>query len=99
MRRAKGAASSAEPPPGEEVTTIVIKMPDGKRLSRRFRKESPMRCVVDWVASSDPEMYEFDLVRNYPRRELGVESWNISLDDLGLHPAVTLFTKERSDSE
>lgn len=58
-----------------------------------------LQSVVDWIESSDPDIYDFDLVSNYPRRDLGVDSRSCTLEALGLLPAVTLFTKERCDSD
>ena len=51
--------------------------------------------MVDWIESCDPEAEEFDLVSNYPRREFTVEQRASTLEELGLHPAATLFTKEQ----
>ena len=79
---------------------MVVRMPDGQRLSRRFAKTSALQAVVDFVECSDPDIYEgaeFDLVSNYPRKVLTAECREQNLEELGLHPAATLFTKEQDD--
>jgi hypothetical protein len=47
---------------------VVVKLPDGQRLDRRFPKTCHLQAVVDWVESAEPEIFDFTLVSNYPRR-------------------------------
>ena len=47
---------------------MVVKLPDGQRLDRRFPKTCHLQAVVDWVESAEPEIFDFTLVSNYPRR-------------------------------
>ena len=73
-------------------------MPDGRRLDRRFPKDSALSVVVDWVESEEPELFDFALVSNYPRKEFGdAEQLATSLDELGLHPQAMFFTKDVSE--
>ena len=51
--------------------------------------------MIDWIESCDPDIYEFDLVSNYPRREFSAEHREATLVDLGLDQSATLFTKEQ----
>ena len=87
----------AEPAAGPDATRLVIRLPDGRRLDRRFDKACALQAAVDLVESHDPDIYEFDLVSNYPRRVFTAEMRNETLEALGLHPAATLFTKEQDD--
>ena len=98
-RRAKGATLPAEPPQGAaDATRVVVRMPDGRRLDRRFPKDCALRVVVDWVESEEPELFDFALVSNYPRKEFGdAEQLATSLDELGLHPSAMFFTKDVSE--
>ena len=96
-RMAKAELLPAEPEPGPEATRLVIRLPDGRRLDRRFDKACQLQAAVDLVESHDPEIYEFDLVSNYPRRVFTAEMRGETLQALGLHPAATLFTKEQDD--
>jgi hypothetical protein len=52
-REARGdaaAALPAEPAAGEGVTTVLVRMPDGPRISRRFDKAAPLRLVRRWAS-------------------------------------------------
>ena len=93
-RRKKGKQLPAEPGDG---TCIVVKLPDGQRLKRFFDKESKLQIVVDWIESCSLDIYEFDLVSNFPRKQLTVDDRRKTLEELGLHPASTLFTKEQEE--
>ena len=44
------AALPAEPAAGEGVTTVLVRMPDGPRISRRFDKAAPLRLVRRWAS-------------------------------------------------
>lgn len=73
-RRAKADTLPAEPAASSDVTQVVVRMPDGQRLTRRFGRECNLQAVVDFIESADPDIYEgsdFDLVSNYPRQVLG----------------------------
>merc|ERR1719446_1207459 len=59
-----------EPAAGPEVTTVLVRMPDGPRISRRFEKGSTLQLVRMWVEASSPAerpMRHFDLISNHPR--------------------------------
>jgi hypothetical protein len=75
-RIAKADSLPAEPPAGAEATRLVIKLPDGRRLDRRFEKECPLQAAIDLVESADPDIYDFDLVSNYPRKVRGPRAWH-----------------------
>ena len=51
--------------------------------------------MIDWIESCNPDIYEFDLVSNYPRRVFSAEHREATLVDLGLDQSATLFTKEQ----
>jgi len=99
VRAAKASELPAEPPSGPDATRVVVKLPDGRRLDRRFDKGEPLQCVVDLIECNDVDIYDFDLVSNYPRKVFGREHRGQSLEQLGLHPAATLFTKEQDDED
>ena len=95
------AALPTEPDAGEGVTTVLVRMPDGPRISRRFDKATPLRLVRSWVEASSPaemRMSAFELVSTYPRfisSELNAEQ---TLEQAGLHPQATMFVKEPAES-
>ena len=47
---AKGATLPPEPGPGESVTRVVVRLPSGRRMDRRFHKSDALGLVVDWVS-------------------------------------------------
>lgn len=98
-RRAKAQSLPDEPAQGSaDACRVVVKLPDGQRLDRRFPKTCHLQAVVDWVESAEPEIFDFTLVSNYPRREFSSpEQLVTSLSDLGLESQAMLFTKDVSD--
>ena len=98
-RAAKAASLPAEPPPGPDASRVVVKLPDGRRLDRRFEKGAPLQAVVDLIEATDVGIYEFDLVSNFPRKVFGAAQRGESLEALGLHPASTLFCQEAASDD
>lgn len=93
-RLAKAATLPAEPETKADATRVLVRMPNGQRLNRRFPRTSTLQSVFDWVESSDPDIYELELVSSYPKRVFGAANCGETLETLGLHPDATLFTKE-----
>ena len=90
--------ANAEPAAGHpDATRLVIRLPDGRRLDRRFDKSDPLRAALDLVASEDPEGGDVDLVSNFPRKVFTKAMGEETLESLGLHPASTLFTREADE--
>jgi len=101
-REEAAAALAAEPPPSAEATTVLVRMPDGPRISRRFLKNTSLQAVRDWVeASSPPErpMRAFDLVSNFPRFVASLQNADLTLDSSKLHPQATFFVKEHAEED
>jgi FAS-associated factor 2 len=97
-RLAKGGSLPDEPPSdAANVTRLVIRLPDGTRLDRRFEIGCALQDAIDYIESVSPDIYDFDLVQNYPRKVFTQTMRGQSFEDLGLCPAVTLFTKEQDD--
>ena len=68
-RRAKAQSLPDEPAQGSaDACRVVVKLPDGQRLDRRFPTTCHLQAVVDWVESASPEIFDFTFVSNYPRR-------------------------------
>jgi len=98
-RRAKAQSLPDEPAQGSaDACRVVVKLPDGQRLDRRFPKTCHLQAVADWVESASPEIFDFTFVSNYPRREFSApEQLATSLSDLGLESQAMLFTKDISE--
>ena len=98
-RAARAAALPPEPPMGPDVSRLVIRLPDGRRLDRRFEKTDTLQLAIDLVAGADPDGEEVDLVSNFPRKVFTRDMRGETLESLGLHPAATLFTREIEEDE
>jgi len=62
-----------EPPESEDIIHLQIRLPDGARLSRRFRKQEQISSLFDFVdghMTSEEllDIVEFKLVSHYPKR-------------------------------
>mgnify|MGYP001165662009 FL=1 len=74
LRCARGGALPPEPASGDtDSTRIVVRLPDGRRLQRRFGQTEDFENVADWVGSQDVDGPHFELVLNFPRRVLALE--------------------------
>jgi hypothetical protein len=99
-RRAKGDALPAEPAasaPG--VARIAVRLPDGRRLDRRWAAGSTLQLVVDWVEATDSDSYDVTLVSHFPRREFSRAEHGLTLEEAGLTPQALLFVRERDDDD
>jgi len=89
-----------EPAAGADVTTVLVRMPDGPRISRRFAKDTALALVRTWVEASSPAaraMARFELVSNYPRFAASAANADKTLDEAGMHPQATFFVNELSE--
>ena len=87
----------AEPEAGPDATTVLCRMPDGPRISRRFAKTCTLAVVRQWVESNSPAaraMQSFELVSNYPRFVGSLANATVTLESAGLHPQATFFVNE-----
>jgi len=67
----KEASLPPEPNIGDSVVTILIRLPGGERLSRRFLKSHLISSIYDFVdVSTKGNLAGYNLVRQYPRRVL-----------------------------
>jgi len=98
-RRRKADALPPEPEPGTDVSRVVVRMPDGQRLDRRWHKDTPIQTLVDWVESVDAEAGPLSLESHFPRVTYGAEDLTTSLHAAGLHPQATLYVREAESGE
>ena len=98
-RAAAAAALPPEPDAGAGVVTVLVRMPDGPRISRRFTKTTALSQVRQWVESASPPermMASFDLVSNFPRFTASEANSDVSLKGAGLDSGggATFFVSE-----
>ncbi|KAG8374861.1 hypothetical protein BUALT_Bualt10G0039600 [Buddleja alternifolia] len=83
---AKEASLPQEPTPDDENSvTLLVRMPDGSRRGRRFRKSDKLQYLFDFIdvgRGIKPGSYR--LVRPYPRRAFGDGESISTLNELGL---------------
>ncbi|KAJ8449305.1 hypothetical protein Cgig2_002437 [Carnegiea gigantea] len=88
---AKQASLPEEPPVDDEnAVNLLVRMPDGSRRGRRFRKTDKLQSLFDFIdigRGVKPCSYRvnpYEQVRPYPRRAFSTEESNLTLNELGL---------------
>ncbi len=60
-----------EPDPANpEAVRVLIKLPEGQRLERRFLKSQSLKCLYYYVFCHPESPDEFDITTNFPRKVL-----------------------------
>ena len=92
-RRARSETIPEEPlAGGEDVTKILIRLPDGSRVQRRFLNHDKIRVVYDFVGSLEANTaLNYKLVSNFPRRVFDESTFSQTLLEAGLSPQGSLF--------
>ncbi|KAL2335903.1 hypothetical protein Fmac_010349 [Flemingia macrophylla] len=85
---------SKEPPLCNEVITIVVRMPDGCRIKRRFLKTDKLEHLFDFIDTvrfqgKKPGTYR--LVKSYPRCYYSINNCSSTFSEVGLSNDETLF--------
>ncbi|XP_065864758.1 plant UBX domain-containing protein 8-like [Euphorbia lathyris] len=75
-----------EPAMGDEnAVTLLVRLPDGNRCSRRFLKSDKLKSLFDFIDAGrvvEPQTYK--LVRPYPRCTFSTSDGSLSLNEVGL---------------
>jgi FAS-associated factor 2 len=84
-----------EPSDNEKgVTHLVIRLPDGCRLHRKFLSHQKLEEIFNFVESqSEYDNTEYELVMNFPRKIFNDK--NITIEEAGLFPQASLFLQEK----
>lgn len=89
----------AEPEKAPGIATVVLRLPDGGRISRRFEKSAALEQVFDWAEANSVDIEVACLVSSYPRkRYLYPEDAHISIENAGFFPSAMLLLEERTES-
>lgn len=96
-RKREGLAAEPEKAPG--VATVVLRLPEGGRASRRFAKDEALEVVFDWAEGHCGVDVEVAcLVQSYPRKKYRYpEEAGMTLAEAGFFPSAMLLLEERSD--
>jgi len=82
LKEVSGNKLEAEPDADEEdVIRILIKLPDGTRLERRFHRQTSIKLLYLFVASHEKSPLVFQITTNFPRRELPCQSPSLENPD------------------
>ncbi|CAK0886218.1 unnamed protein product, partial [Prorocentrum cordatum] len=100
--RLKALALGPEPEPGPEVVQLLLRLPDGGRLSRRFARGDRLQRILDWVESEPSSRVrdgEFRVVQKWPGhcRELGAAEASETLSALKFARQEALFLQHLAD--
>ncbi|KAB2021758.1 hypothetical protein ES319_D07G161700v1 [Gossypium barbadense] len=89
VNKVMSAKSTSLPPEpaidDENAITILVRIPDGTRHGRRFRKSDKLQLLFDFIDVGEvvkPGTYR--VVRPYPRRAFGAADCSLSFNQLGL---------------
>lgn len=86
-----------EPREGEsKVCNVAIRLPDGSRLTRKFRQSDTLQALYDFVDVNEVaglEIGGYDLVSNYPRK-VHTDTGS-TLEAAGLGSQCLLFVQQR----
>lgn len=98
-RKIEQRKALAEPPAGPGVVLIMVRLPDGKQMRRRFRENDSFKSVYDYIRTFDlktqhgePIGNKWSLVSRYPRRKF--DNLGTSIKDAGLGKQAVLFVQE-----
>lgn len=99
-RRRKKETLGAEPEKGPGICSIMLRLPNGTRVQRRFGKEDCLERVFDWAEVNSVDIEVACLVSQYPRKRYRYpEDADLTLGAAGLFPTAALMLEERIDQE
>lgn len=76
-------------------TSIMIRFPDGKRQQFSVSCKSKLMALVLFVAENGFSNERYELVTNFPRRQLSYMDFMLTLEDVGLFPQESVFVQAR----
>ncbi|KAI0565586.1 Ubiquitin-like protein [Gracilaria domingensis] len=96
-RERKREALGPEPEKGPGIASLVLRLPDGSRVGRRFEKHDALERVFDWAEVNRVDIEVACLVVAYPRKNFRYpEDADITIEKAGLFPSSMLLLEERS---
>ncbi|PXF48469.1 Plant UBX domain-containing protein 10 [Gracilariopsis chorda] len=96
-RDRKREALGEEPEKGPGIASVVLRLPDGSRVGRRFSKDEALEKVFDWAEVNRVDIEVACLVVAFPRKSFRYpEDADITIERAGLFPSCMLLLEERS---
>lgn len=94
----KKVALGAEPDKGVGVASLVVRLPDGSRVGRRFHKDETLEKVFDWAEVQGVDIDVACLVMSFPRKRfLYPEDAGMTIGDAGMFPSCMLLLEDRDE--
>ncbi|XP_068617726.1 FAS-associated factor 2 [Battus philenor] len=82
----------SEPEPGANTVVLLIRLPGGERLTRRFALRHTTQDLYDFVFSHPQSPEEFEITTNFPKRVVARGFSN--LQEVGLKDRDVLFVND-----
>lgn len=80
---------------GFPISHIRVRLPTGVTIARRFRANTPLSVLLNYIASQGYPTAEFKVLASWPRRDLVTLEPHKTLEELKLYPKETLTLEER----
>ena len=81
-----------------DAVRIVVRLPHGERVDRRFLKTDRLQSLYDYVFCNEQSPVEFKLVSHFPRKVFELDENNdVTLNDVGLSTSATLYVQDVTD--
>lgn len=94
----KQVEASLPPEPldqGDNIAKIRFRLPKGENLERRFKANSPLKVLLDYLIVKGYPSEEYKVISSWPRRDLTALDSNKTLQELKLCPQETVILEER----
>ncbi|XP_063866115.1 UBX domain-containing protein 7-like isoform X2 [Scylla paramamosain] len=82
-------------PADDPESKLMLRLPDGTRDIVSMPSSSKLMALVKYVSSKGYSSEQYELVTNFPRREISQMDFNITLEDAGLFPQEAVFIQAR----
>ncbi|XP_076311270.1 UBX domain-containing protein 7-like isoform X1 [Tachypleus tridentatus] len=80
----------------DDQTELILRFPNGERQQKNFPSSSQLQALVLYVAAQGFPKDHYELVTNFPRRNLSDLKPSQTLKDIGLFPRETVFIQLKS---
>ncbi|EFA77157.1 UAS domain-containing protein [Heterostelium album PN500] len=75
------------------ITNILIRLPSGAALKRRFRTSDVIQDILDFIDSQQLIDKDYYIVTNHPKQSYNQPT--MTLNDAQLYPSITLYVMEQ----
>ncbi|KAJ6646755.1 UBX domain-containing protein 1, partial [Pseudolycoriella hygida] len=80
----------------DKSTRILVRLINGKTMSRVFNSQDKLRYIVNWVKLNSKTV-NFGLMTNFPKKIFVEEDYNLTLQQLNLIPSAVLIVTNLED--